>query len=139
MSGGVPCLQTLFLSRSFSLEVSGQPSSIIIRWKKLWKLSGPTPPFYRRRNSDSENGIQQVKLREKSISGMKNSLNKVSDLRKGRCSGKLSWEAQGWTSQVSQWVKNPPATQKMQETRVSSMGREVPLEESMATHPGILA
>ena len=33
-------------------------------------------------------------------------------------------------------VKNLPA---MQETRVQSLGREDPLEEGMATHPGILA
>ena len=33
-------------------------------------------------------------------------------------------------------VKNLPA---MQETRVQSLGQENPLEEGMATHPGILA
>ena len=33
-------------------------------------------------------------------------------------------------------VKNPPA---MQQTRVQSLGREDPLEESMATHSSILA
>ena len=33
-------------------------------------------------------------------------------------------------------VKNPPA---MQETRVSSLGWEDPLEEGMATHSSILA
>ena len=33
-------------------------------------------------------------------------------------------------------VKNLPAKQ---ETRVPSLGREDPLEEEMATHPGILA
>ena len=44
---------------------------------------------------------------------MKTSLNKGSDLRKKRRSGKLSWEAQGRASQVAQWVKNPPATLKM--------------------------
>ena len=40
-------------------------------------------------------------------------------------------------SQVSQWVKNPPA---MQETRVQSLGWDDPLEkEGMATPSGILA
>ena len=33
-------------------------------------------------------------------------------------------------------VKNPPA---MQESWVPSLGQEDPLEEEMATHPGILA
>ena len=37
-------------------------------------------------------------------------------------------------SQVAQWVKNLPAVQEMQETRVQSLGQEEPLEESMATH-----
>ena len=36
-------------------------------------------------------------------------------------------------------VKNPPATQKSQETRVRSLGGEDPLEEEMATHSSILA
>ena len=42
----------------------------------------------------------------------------------------------GGTSQVAQWVKNPPA---MQETQVQSLGWEDPLEEGMATHSSILA
>ena len=39
-------------------------------------------------------------------------------------------------SQVTQWVKNPPA---MQEIQVQSLGWEDPLEEDMATHSSILA
>ena len=41
-------------------------------------------------------------------------------------------------SQVAQWVKNPPGMQEMQEAQVWSLGREDPLEESMATHSSIL-
>ena len=37
---------------------------------------------------------------------------------------------------VAQMVKNLPA---MQETRVSSLGRDDPLEKGMATHSSILA
>ena len=36
-------------------------------------------------------------------------------------------------------VKNPPAMQETQETRVPSLGREDPLEEGMATHSYVLA
>jgi len=36
-------------------------------------------------------------------------------------------------------VKNPPAMQEMQETRVWSLGWEGPLEEEVATHSSILA
>ena len=36
-------------------------------------------------------------------------------------------------------VKNMPATQKLQETRVQSLGGKDPLEEDMATHSSILA
>ena len=36
-------------------------------------------------------------------------------------------------------VKDPPAMQETQETRVRSLGREDPLEEGMATHSSILA
>ena len=43
-----------------------------------------------------------------------------------------------WAYQAAQWVKNPPTTQKMQETRVRSLGQEDPLEEGMATHSSIL-
>ena len=39
-------------------------------------------------------------------------------------------------SQVAQWVKNPPAMQKMQ---FQSLDWEDPLEEGMATHSSILA
>ena len=36
-------------------------------------------------------------------------------------------------------VKNPPASEEMQETRVQFLGQEGPLEEEMATHSCILA
>ena len=36
-------------------------------------------------------------------------------------------------------VKNPPAMQEMQETRVRSLDQEDPTEEGMATHSSILA
>ena len=36
-------------------------------------------------------------------------------------------------------IKNPPALQEMQETRVRSLGREDPTEEGMATHSSNLA
>ena len=36
-------------------------------------------------------------------------------------------------------VKNPPATEEMQETRVQLLGREDPLEQETATHSSILA
>ena len=36
-------------------------------------------------------------------------------------------------------VKNPPAMQEPQETRVQSLGQEDRLEEGMATHSSILA
>ena len=36
-------------------------------------------------------------------------------------------------------VKNPPATQESQETRVQSLGEEESLEEGLATHSSILA
>ena len=41
-----------------------------------------------------------------------------------------------WASVVAQIVKNLPA---MQETQISSLGQEDPLEEGMATHSSILA
>ena len=41
-----------------------------------------------------------------------------------------------WAALVAQMVKNPPA---MQETWVSSVGWEEPLEEGMASHSSILA
>ena len=40
---------------------------------------------------------------------------------------------------MAQVVKNPPATQETQETRVQSLGWEDPLEEEMAIHSSILA
>ena len=36
-------------------------------------------------------------------------------------------------------VKNPPASEEMQETQVRSLGQKGPLEEEMATHSCILA
>ena len=36
-------------------------------------------------------------------------------------------------------VKNLPAIQELQDTRVKSLGRKYPLEEEMATHFSILA
>ena len=41
-----------------------------------------------------------------------------------------------WASPVAERVKRLPA---MRETRVQSLGREVPLEKEMATHSSILA
>ena len=43
------------------------------------------------------------------------------------------------TSQVTQWVKYPPAIQETQETWIRPLSREGPLEEDMATHSSILA
>ena len=40
---------------------------------------------------------------------------------------------------MAQWVKNLPAMQETQETRVQSLGWEDPLEEKMATQSSILA
>ena len=40
---------------------------------------------------------------------------------------------------VAQLVKNPPAMQETQETRVRSLGWEDPLEKGTATHSSILA
>jgi len=42
-------------------------------------------------------------------------------------------------SPMAQWVKNLPAMQETQETRVWSLGREDPLEEEVANHSSILA
>ena len=36
-------------------------------------------------------------------------------------------------------VKNLPAVQETQDTRVQSLGREVPLEKEMTTHSSVLA
>ena len=40
---------------------------------------------------------------------------------------------------MPQWVKNLPAVQEMQKSRVQSLGQEDALEEGMATHSSILA
>ena len=40
---------------------------------------------------------------------------------------------------MAQWVKNLPAVQETQETRVQSLGWEDPWEKEMATHSSILA
>ena len=42
-------------------------------------------------------------------------------------------------SLVAQMVKNPPAMQEPQETKVLSLGWKNPLEKGMATHSSILA
>ena len=42
-------------------------------------------------------------------------------------------------SHVPLVVKNPPAMQGIQETRVRSLGREAPLEKEMAAYSSILA
>ena len=42
-------------------------------------------------------------------------------------------------SQAAQWVKNPPATQEMQEAWVCFLGGEGPLKEGMGTHSSALA
>ena len=39
---------------------------------------------------------------------------------------------------MAQWVKNPPAMQETQETRIQSLDLEDPLEEEMATPPVFL-
>ena len=39
---------------------------------------------------------------------------------------------------LTQWVKNPPAMQEAQETRVQYLGQEDPLEKEMATHSWFL-
>ena len=41
--------------------------------------------------------------------------------------------------QVALVVKNPPASEEIQETQFRSLGQEGPLEEEMATHSSILA
>ena len=40
---------------------------------------------------------------------------------------------------MAQMVKNPPAVQEPQETKVLSLGWKNPLEKGMATHSSILA
>ena len=40
---------------------------------------------------------------------------------------------------MAQWVKNSPAVQEMQETRVLFPGQEEPLEKGTATYCSILA
>lgn len=62
--------------------MSGPPRSIIIGWKRSWKLSSSAPSFCRRENSGQKNGVQQIKLRRKNIPGRKNNPNKGIDLRK---------------------------------------------------------
>ena len=44
-----------------------------------------------------------------------------------------------WASLVAQMVKNLPAIQELQETKVRSLSQEDPLEEGMATHSSIIA
>ena len=59
-------------------------------------------------------------------------------LGSGRLAGEgISYPLQySWASWVAQIVKNLPA---MQETWVTSLGQDNPLEEGMATHSSILA
>ena len=45
----------------------------------------------------------------------------------------------GGASQVTQWAKNLPAMQEMEEMWVRSLGQEDPLEEGMVAHSSILA
>ena len=40
---------------------------------------------------------------------------------------------------AAQQVKNPPAMQEIQETRVQFLGQEDPMEKEMATHSSVLA
>ena len=40
---------------------------------------------------------------------------------------------------MAQWVKNLPAMQEPQETRIQSPGHKDPLEKELATHSSILA
>ena len=40
---------------------------------------------------------------------------------------------------MTQWAKNLPAKQGLQEMQFRSLGQENPLEEEMVTHSGILA
>ena len=40
---------------------------------------------------------------------------------------------------MTQWVKNLPEMEEMQETQIQSLDLEDPLEKEMATHPSILA
>ena len=42
-------------------------------------------------------------------------------------------------SPMTQWIKNLPVMQEIQEMWVQSLGREVPLQEEMAIHSSILA
>ena len=44
-----------------------------------------------------------------------------------------------WASQLAQWLKNPPATQEMQETSVRSLCRKIPWRREWQPTPGILA
>ena len=39
----------------------------------------------------------------------------------------------------NQWIKNPPATQEMQEMWIHFLGQEDPLEKEIATHSSVLA
>ena len=45
----------------------------------------------------------------------------------------------GWASLMASVVKNPPAFQERQETRIRSLGWENPLEEEMPTHSSVFA
>ena len=45
----------------------------------------------------------------------------------------------GWASLMASELKNPPAVQERQETRIRSLGWENPLEDKMPTHSSVLA
>ena len=51
----------------------------------------------------------------------------------------LQADALTWSSQMVQMVKNPPAMQVIQETRVQFLGWEDPLEKEMATYSSVPA
>ena len=45
----------------------------------------------------------------------------------------------GWASLMASELKNPPAVQERQETRIQSLGWENTLEDKMPTHSSVLA
>ena len=51
----------------------------------------------------------------------------------------VSWYVLYRASLTVQWLKNSPAMQEVQKTRVWSLGWEDPLEKELATHSSILA
>lgn len=47
--------------------MNGQPSSVIIGWKRSWKLSSSSPSFYRRENPTSETKREEHSWKEKEL------------------------------------------------------------------------